>query len=365
MAESDNTNTQEFDPDEIEYKLVDISTEEFATKGINTIPLEGHTLDYEGEKIDNVWHIDIRFNHILKEPEHYIVLYPVKTNTVRPIAWPLRRWGLEKLPGMSFFPNTLEEAVPVIARRLLINLLFGRAPGFKKFTPWKVTTWNEPLATALSNHFKHLGLRRTCGLCSIGITEEAIALQCHRLYVNSFQDFAQRYFPGIKRGVVGDHAYVTFDLKAHPMPPIPDDSEERNPVERLANLVKQYCALLEKAEPPQGPEIYIPQEMNAKERKTAVLVYHSIAQRPERVLVMLADHGDPDACLEHAARLLIGLQCVRNRLRAREYLLKAAYSDQASDKVKATAHGLLGEWYVDFAPLDTSARYIFRSCLSL
>lgn len=302
MAEPDQSAAKGMiDSDEAEDKLVDFSSEELATEGVNEIPHETPTLDYEGGKIDNIWYLDIRFNHVSKEPEHNVVLYAVKTDKVLPLAWPLRRRGSEKLPGMTFFPNTLEEAVPVIARRLLINLLLGRA-GFKPFTPWKITTRHEPLATALSSYFKRLGLRPSCGLCSIGVAEEAVYLRCQELYVASFQDFAQRYLPGIPKGIIGNHPDEDFGLKAQPMPPIPDDSSKLNPTERLDNMVKQYCALLKRAEPPQGPEIYIPQEINAENRKRAVLVYLSLAQKPERALVLLTKQGDADSCLEYAAR---------------------------------------------------------------
>lgn len=87
-----------------------------------------------------------------------------------------------------------------------------------------------------------------------------------------------------------------------------------------------------------------------------------LEERPEGVVQADADAGDADAALDYGVRLSLGLGCTRDRTKSRVYLIKAILSPTASDKTKATAHGVLLNWYVSSSKSDFRSRYLFAAC---
>jgi len=91
---------------------------------------------------------------------------------------------------------------------------------------------------------------------------------------------------------------------------------------------------------------------------------HSIRQmivgKSASVVKAEADLGNPEAAFDYGIRILVGLAGKYDRTLARNYLIKALSSPNASDELKCTAHSSLIDWYV-FGAETLPQRYLFTA----
>ena len=106
-------------------------------------------------------------------PSHIITLIQPKSQLIHigrlPIGLPANQSGIE------YFPESGKEAAPEVAKALLHAFVsklgqsaIPNAP--PAFSPWKLTTVDKDLASAVSDEFKRIGVR-PLELCNIGLSK--------------------------------------------------------------------------------------------------------------------------------------------------------------------------------------------------
>ena len=346
-------------------------------------------------RMPNEWHFDLRYIQLESTPSHIIALIQPQSQFIHierlPIGLPANQSGIE------YFPESGKEAAPEVAKALLhafVNKLgqsaIPNAP--PAFSPWKLTTIDKDLASAVSDELKRIGVR-PLELCNIGLSKP----QTNAIMQEAFT----RLFASIKRaaGYTGIAAaaiktpqpFIFWNFKLDPLKDLslpaelggdPVDFEQ---VEKL-QLPLKYIQTLTNSRPPDPNELDTKSAMARFGPEMQVLL-KMLDERPEGVVKADADAGDADAALDYGVRrvilpssststtsqissvtlspfnrLSLGLGCTRDHTKSRVYLIKAILSPTASDKTKATAHGALINWYVSSSQSDFRSRYLLTAC---
>ncbi|KAF5318143.1 hypothetical protein D9619_012203 [Psilocybe cf. subviscida] len=316
--------------------------------------------------VPNEWHFDIRYVQLEPTPSHIIVFYQPQSQFIH----------LERLPvgissrehGLSFFPETAQEAASEIVRGLLHTFANNTHMGFlaaptagPPLAPWKLMTTDKSLAQAVGMELKRQGVT-PAPLCDVGISKPAVVRAVEDRWKTLFEKILQTTgFDAMLRAAIVTPTSIKFNTNLIKDPPIPGEDPDMDAEEKRANLILQYFNILGAAEPrddrpDDGPALA------ARIAAQYEMLAESLERMNERHINSAADRGDSESALDYGIRLSLGLDCKRNRKRARDYLIKAAFSPTASDKVKAIAHGILIYWYVDSAADDFRLRYLYASC---
>ena len=121
----------------------------------------------------NERHFDLRYIQLEPTPSHIIALIQPQSQFIHierlPIGLPVNQSGIE------YFPESGKAAAPEVAKALLhafVNNLgqsaILNAP--PAFSPWKMTTEDQDLASAVGDELKRIGVR-PLKLCNIGLSK--------------------------------------------------------------------------------------------------------------------------------------------------------------------------------------------------
>ena len=307
--------------------------------------------------IANEWHFDIR----------YVPLEPCPSHVVAMINPGSRYFHLERVPlgvgqddgAISFFPESSKDAAPVVARALMFafvnnmgnNRFMGRnAP--PPYGPWNFTTEDRELAAAVGDELKRIGVRAP-ELCNVGVAKPDVI------------KIMQQHFNEIYKGLIASAGYTDIAAAALDTPDAiifsnfqianpPEIDSESQPKEL------QYVLQLTNSRPGTAGEVDA-KAIGTKTMKEMARLEETLKTKPEAIVRREADNGSADASLDYGLRLLIGLQCTRDRTLAREYLVKAILAPNASDTIKTTAHGILIRWCLDAATDCIRSRYMLMA----
>ena len=124
-------------------------------------------------RVLNEWHFDLRYIQLEPTPSHIVALIQPQSQFIHierlPISLPTNQSGIE------YFPESGKEAAPEVAKALLhafVNKLgqFAIPNAPPAFVPWKLTTADKDLASAVSDELKRIGVR-PLELCNIGLSK--------------------------------------------------------------------------------------------------------------------------------------------------------------------------------------------------
>ena len=355
-------------------------------KSFNALP---HTCG----RVPNEWNFDFRYIQLEPTPSHIIALIQPQSqfNHIErlPIGLPANQSGIE------YFPESGKEAAPEVAKALLhafVNKLGQSAiPNVPPaFSPWKLTTVDKDLASAVSDELKWIGVR-PLELCNIGLSK----LQTNAIMQEAFT----RLFASIKTatGYTGIAAaaiktpqpFIFWNFKLDPLKDLSlpaelgGDPVDLEQVEKF-QLPLKYIQTLTNSRPPNPNELDTKSVMVRVGPEMHVLL-KMLEERSEGIVKADADVGDANAALDYGVRsvlsypssrsttshrfplsplnrLSLGLGCTRDRTKFRVYLIKASLSPTTSDKTKATAHAVLINWYVSSSQSDFRSRYLLAAC---
>ncbi|KAF8162603.1 hypothetical protein B0H34DRAFT_650049 [Crassisporium funariophilum] len=310
--------------------------------------------------VPNQWHFDLRYIQIEPTPSHVVAIIQPQSQFIHIERLPL---GISSATsGIAFFPESGEQAAVEVAKALLHafvnNLGHNRMMGDNAppaFAPWKITTEDKHLASAVGKELKRLGVRAE-ELHNIAVSKKAVNQIMDNAFNKLFVTLKRAVgLTGIAGGIIMTPQSITFHhLMLTPRPAISDhrlDSFE---------LALKYTEQLARGRPPKTSDMHS-KIMLANQGLEIEAILKKIERKPENVIKAEADGGDPDTAFDYGVRLLVGLGCNANRTISRDYLIKALSSSEATDELKATAHGILIDWYVSSGASDFRARYMFAA----
>ena len=123
-------------------------------------------------RLPNEWHFDLRYIQLEPIPSHIIAIIQPQSQFIHierlPIGLPANQSGIE------YFPKSGKEAALEVAKALLHAFVdrlgqsaIPNAP--PAFSPWKLTTGDKDLASAVSEEFKRIGVH-PLELCNIKLS---------------------------------------------------------------------------------------------------------------------------------------------------------------------------------------------------
>ncbi|KAK0204691.1 hypothetical protein DFS33DRAFT_1424551 [Desarmillaria ectypa] len=260
-------------------------------------------------RVANDWHFNLRFIH-LDPPSHLLFM-------VQPESASIHTEILGSKP-MMFFPETGKEAAPEVVRGLIRAFLtsFGEI-GMAPLAPWKLTTEDTDLATAVGAEFKRLCVRKE--LCKISVS-------------HSNADIARESFESFFKGL---KSHMNFSEMASVAVSCPESIAFRNftppsSVSRAAaNMhregnddsssfetalayvsIRKNCIPVDFSKP-------VDHTWGAKIMKEIDYVLAMVKSKPEKVIKAQADAGDPEAALDYGfspVLFLVVLPSIRKRL---------------------------------------------------
>ncbi|KIM38189.1 hypothetical protein M413DRAFT_30323 [Hebeloma cylindrosporum] len=237
----------------------------------------------------------------------------------------------------------------------------GLDPGEKILgAPWKLSTEDQELAEAVGEEFKAVGVRAEA-LWTIGVSSPRVTGLAQTAFEN--------YFGTLKTsiGITGlppnsivtpeSIIFSTFKADGEPLVCL-DVSNVGDAVGKDFALALNYVQLRAGASPqltdlePNIQRLWEQQQFQMEKFQL------SLEERTEAVVRAEADTGDPEASVEYGLRLYLGIACTRNRRLSRVYLVKALSARNATDDLKARAHGHLIDWYISASKEPKAPRYL-------
>ncbi|KAH6902677.1 hypothetical protein BKA70DRAFT_1306326 [Coprinopsis sp. MPI-PUGE-AT-0042] len=252
--------------------------------------------------VPNSWHFDVRYVQLEPTPGHVMFLIQPESHYAHMERLPI---GVSpRQSGLEYFPDTAKEAAPGLVKALLHSFVYnlGTQGAAGAFAPWELMTEDKSLAAAVGREFKRIGVQPEA-LHNVGVSS--------RSTLNAANEAFGKVFESIKASI-GLQDFVRDAIHT------PDS-------------------------------IYDAGVFHEKMMKGLENIEKLLIDKPENVVNAEADRGDGEAALDYGIRLSVGL-CSNGkpqRKRARDYLIKAAYSSTSSDTTKAIAHSLLIEWYTE------------------
>ena len=331
--------------------------------------------------VPNEWHFDIRYVHLEKTPSHILAIMQPES----------RYFHMERLPiglstessGIAFFPESAKEAAPQVAKAILYAFVqrlgqkqmmtfSGSMTSTDQLAPWRLTTEDKALATAVGAEFKRLGVCPDA-LCRIGVSTTSMNKIMQDKFHNLFRGLMKMV--GIKDHIspfISTPMSIVFQKlhpRAHPKPSEGEDGK----LELALNYAQELCRSrpLKSNEEVGAASLGIVEEIKA--------VQKMITERPVNLVKAEADAGDPESAFDYGlrcvtfqsslhlfhvsfyVRLLVGLGCEYDRTLARAYIIKALSSTRASDELKCAAHGTLINWYMSADEKTLPTRYLFTA----
>ncbi|SJL00036.1 uncharacterized protein ARMOST_03348 [Armillaria ostoyae] len=304
----------------------------------------------------NEWHFDLRFVHCLQPPSHILFLVQPGSTFAHFEFLPN-----DRAKGMTFFPETAKEAAPETAKALIHAFLsgFSDSPGraMSPMAPWKLTTDDPDLQAAIEQEFRNLGIRNE--LVSIGATSPSREKVIMQSFLVTFDRIKHTFCDPESRSSTIIPPFSIGYKALNPPPLIPAS---------VLRLVDQDNTMLEQGKIMAYAQLSIgcrPHDASKSLDSSAVheeimtkvaSVEDLFKSQPMNAVKTKANAGDADAALDYGLRLMHGCGCSPNRSLARQYLVMAAYSPKGTSTTKATAHGVLVDWYS--APSPMPQRYL-------
>ncbi|KAF8955551.1 hypothetical protein BDZ97DRAFT_1926597 [Flammula alnicola] len=289
----------------------------------------------------NEWYFDLRYVQLEPNPCHIVTLIQPQSLFVHMERLPV---GLPNdCSGIAFFPETGKEAAPEVAKALLhafVNTLGknevvgSRAP----FAPWKLYCDDEELRAEVGEELRRLGVHPS-ELCQIAETTLYTCVFVEAAFMRSFEELKKSL------GYTGNAAAGLLVPESISFPSFtePDTPRAIGNVS-LFDLCLKYVQEIANSRPP-NPDDFDSKAMAATMRQDVLNLRQRVEEMPEAIVKAEADRGDPEAAFDYGLRLFLGVGCAHSRPLSRVYLIKALSSPSASDKLKATAHGVLLKWY--------------------
>lgn len=322
----------------------------------NTLPVAERTRLPRLGRLANEWHFEIRFVPFEQIIGYVLVLMQPQSEFMYIKRIPAGLADGES--GMFFFPESAEEAAPQIVQGILhafINHLDIKDAASTSFAPFKLMTQEEPMATAVGEEFKRLGVH---------VNLRKIAISTESVYMNAQEKWSFRFelmkralgFSEEESTTIRTPWAVTFSTLVITDPAQrPGISIDQFPDEGMRQCI-HYISEWNRAEASLSLEDRLP-DAN-KEMKKA---YALLDQKPEAVVKANADGGDDLEALDYGIRLRSGFGCFRDRRMARQYLVQAALSPTLDDRRKATAHAVLISWYSNVHETIIPSRYVIAA----
>lgn len=299
-------------------------------------------------RVPNTWHFDVRYV-AMEPPSHIMLLCQPESSYLHMERLP---YGLgTRTSGIEFFPETAEQAAPVVVQAILQSFIknldahtMGHDPNARPATaPWKLMTEEPALARAVGEEMRRLGVRGA-ELLSVSVSSKKIV------------DGAQEAFEGLFRMICPSemvrtpHGIVFSAHKPRAYPPKDDDEP--------ASAVLNYMQTRMNAKPPLTAEPPPATEMIAKWGE----VNEFLEKNSASAVKTKADAGDPEASLDYALRNLNGYKCKPDRAVVYEYLVKTIKAPRATAELKSTAHALLIDWHAGGRGDSLPIRYMLAAC---
>ncbi|KDR84456.1 hypothetical protein GALMADRAFT_87436 [Galerina marginata CBS 339.88] len=313
-----------------------------------------------GPEVKNEWHFDLRYVQLEPEPSH-VVAITLPESPLLHIEWLPVTSPSES--GITFFPESPEEAAPEIAKALLhafahsfseYNL--GRPNALLLIAPWRLTTEDKGLALAVGDEFKRLGV---CPpeLCRIGVSTKSLNKKVQDRFDSYFHDIKKATgIPEKVCSLVSTPKSIVFH-EQRPCTTSDIDAEESQTNERAISLT--YISVIERCR----PEMDAVRGFEERLCKWAEGLDKILTEKPTDIVKEAADAGDAEAAYDYGLRLLYGFGCKRDRAFARKYIIKSLSSPHASNELKCMAHGTLIDWYISWRYLEAPNRELFSRYL--
>ncbi|KAH9485657.1 hypothetical protein JR316_0002567 [Psilocybe cubensis] len=322
------------------------------------------------KRTSNEWHFDVRYIQIEPNPSHVVYFLQPHSQLTHMERLPI---GLAtNQDGLDFFPETAKDSAPVLAKGILHAFVNNISKNdmhpntSEPYAPWKLSTNDRSLATAVGNELKRLGVLPEalcnivfCGDTHIRLAQEAFDRDFQRLKV-------ARGLQGIVAAAIRTPECIGFSNYQVPpaLRPVSSaaaalDAELTDEIRHM-NHILQYIQVWQKGLPSEGGE-YDSSKFGDVVYSEMEIIKARLEEKPESVINAAADRGDADAALDYGIRLTVGLGCKANRKRSREYLIKAAYSPNASPMVQQMAHAILIQWYMENVDGSIRSRYLFAA----
>ncbi|KJA19068.1 hypothetical protein HYPSUDRAFT_144160, partial [Hypholoma sublateritium FD-334 SS-4] len=307
-------------------------------------------------RVANEWHFEIRFVPFEQIIGYVLVLMQPQSELMYIKRIPSGLANGES--GMSFFPESAEEAAPHIVRGILhafVNHLDVKGSSSASFAPFILQTQEEPMVAAVGKEFKRLGVHTN--LHNIAISSESVYMNAQVKWSFRFELMKRAFgFSEEESMIIKTPWAVTFSTLLITDPAQrPGISIDHFPDEGMRQCI-HYISEWNRAEASLSLEDRLP-DAN-KEMKKA---YALLEQKPEAVVKANADGGDDLEALDYGVRLRSGFGCARNRRLARKYLIQAALSPTLDDRRKATAHAVLTSWYSNVHETIVPSRYVIAA----
>ncbi|EDR06475.1 uncharacterized protein LACBIDRAFT_328873 [Laccaria bicolor S238N-H82] len=316
----------------------------------------------------NEWHFDLRYMQLEPNPSHIITLIQPQSQIIHierlPVGLPTNQSGIE------YFPESAKEAAPEVAKAFLHAFVnnIGQSTTTNAppaFAPWKLTTEDKDLASAVSDELKRIGVR-PLELCTITLSKTQTNRIMQKAFTRLFANLktAAGYTGTGSAAITTPQPFTFWNFKPDPQEMSPrrrsQSTDESDEVKRV-NLALRYIETWTNSRPPDPSQVDSKSFMPQVKRELEVLL-KVLDKRPEGKVKADADAGDADAALDYGLRLSVGLCCTRDRPKSRVYFIKAILSPGASDKTKATAHGALIYWHLYSLRTDLQSRYVQAAC---
>ncbi|KAH6904858.1 hypothetical protein BKA70DRAFT_1294005 [Coprinopsis sp. MPI-PUGE-AT-0042] len=317
--------------------------------------------------VPNSWHFDVRYVQLEPTPGHVMFLIQPESHYAHMERLPI---GVSpRQSGLEYFPDTAKEAAPGLVKALLHSFVYnlGTQGAVGAFAPWELMTEDKSLAAAVGREFKRIGVQPEA-LHNVGVSSRSTLNAANEAFGKVFESIkASIGLQDFVRDAIHTPDSIVFVNTSVPSSTTTSvkgqDDEDDTDEDRHLKRVMEYCMQMDRGSPSDGAE-YDAGVFHEKMMKGLENIEKLLIDKPENVVNAEADRGDGEAALDYGIRLSVGL-CSNGkpqRKRARDYLIKAAYSSTSSDTTKAIAHSLLIEWYTEArSGVSIRLRYLFAA----
>jgi hypothetical protein len=265
-------------------------------KSFNALPRKARA---PSGRVPNEWHFDLRYIQLEPTPSHIIALIQPQSQFIHierlPIGLPSNQSGIE------YFPESGKEAAPEVAKALLhafVNKLGQSAipDPPPAFSPWKLTTEDKDLASAVSDELKRIGVR-PLELCTIGLSKPQTNSIMQEAFTSLFASVktAAGYTGIASAAIKTPEPFIFWNFKLDPPEDLSPAELGGDPdvLEEL-HLPLKYLQTFTNSRPPNPNELDTKSVMARLGPEMHVLM-KMLEERPEGVVKADADAGDADA----------------------------------------------------------------------
>ncbi|KAF4612873.1 hypothetical protein D9613_011189 [Agrocybe pediades] len=210
--------------------------------------------------VPNEWHFELRYIQIEPTPSHVVFFVQPHSRFTHMERLPLGLSSDES--GMAFFPDTAQQAAPMIAKSILYafvnNLGMNKMPipnPPSPTAPWKLTTEDKELAVAVGAELKRIGVKAK-ELLEVGITNRSAVAVAQESF-SSFFDIIKRTtgLTGLVAAAIQTPEVILFHNFTITEKPIRLSSGSLSEEEeKLIEIITEYCSRRSNVMPPDGTD---------------------------------------------------------------------------------------------------------------